>query len=64
VTDPEPLTPRPNQPDHKHAHRIVMTVGGRRFELMHYIESREITRGPAEVIEMPRAKAEIPESST
>ena len=38
--------------------KVVMTIGGRRYEMVHTISSREITRGPADVIEMPENRKE------
>jgi len=34
-----------------------MNVCGKRFELTNRVEVREITKGPAKVIEMPRRRA-------
>lgn len=48
------LPPRPPAaPDHARKKSIMLRIGGRRFELTHTIETREITRGPADVVEMP-----------
>ena len=49
----EELTPQPDPPAERCAHKITMHVGGTRFELTPYTEVRAITRGPAKVIEMP-----------
>jgi hypothetical protein len=50
------LTP-PDPPDERHTHKVIMNVFGRRFELTSYVEVREIKKGPAKVIEMPRLPA-------
>jgi hypothetical protein len=47
------LMPRPEPPAERHTHKIMMNVFGRRFELRSHVEVREITKGPAKVIEMP-----------
>jgi len=38
----------------RHTHRIIMNVFGKRFELTHYVQIRELRKRPAEVIEMTR----------
>jgi hypothetical protein len=50
------LTPRPNPPDGTRVRRIVLTIGGRRYEFIQRWEHREITSGPAKVIAMPEKK--------
>jgi hypothetical protein len=53
----EPVTelmPPPEPPAQRHTHKITMNVFGRRFELQSHVAVREITNGPAKVIEMPR----------
>jgi len=52
------LTPRPDPADDTYVSRVIMTVGTTRFELIRTAEVREITRGPAEVIEMPQTEKE------
>jgi hypothetical protein len=47
------LPPTPDPPDEIRVSRVTLTIGGRRYEFTHRIESREITRGPADVIAMP-----------
>jgi hypothetical protein len=49
----EQLTPQPDPPAVHHPHRIVLAIGGKRYEFTLCREVREITRGPAQVIEMP-----------
>jgi hypothetical protein len=51
------LTPRPNPPDGTLVRRIVLTIGRRRYELIQRWEHREITSGPAKVIEIPKRKS-------
>jgi hypothetical protein len=51
------LMPPPEPPAERHTHKIMMNVFGRRFELRSHVEVREITKGPAKVIEMPRRPA-------
>ena len=48
-----PFTSHPDLPVDGYVHRIRMTVGIQRFEITVRVESREIMRGPAEVIELP-----------
>jgi hypothetical protein len=47
------LTLRPDQPTEHYTHRVVMHIGRKRYELTSRVELREITKGPAKVIEMP-----------
>ena len=49
----EELTPQPDPPAERCAHKITMHVGGKRFELTCRTEARVMTRGPAKVIVMP-----------
>jgi hypothetical protein len=60
IPEPFPLIRRPDPPEngYVHVHRILMTVGRQRFEITVRVGSREITRGPAEVIEMPAQSQE------
>jgi len=51
------LTPLPDTPAERHAHRVILHVSGRRFEITLHAETREITRGPAKIIEMPGRSA-------
>ncbi len=48
-----PFTSHPDMPVDGCVHRILMTIGIQRFEITVCLESREIMRGPAEVIELP-----------
>jgi hypothetical protein len=50
----EELTSRPDPPAEHCTRRIILTVGRKRFELTSRLELRTITKGPAEVIEMPK----------
>ena len=50
------LTPRPDPPAERYAHKIIMNISGKRFELTRYTEVRVLTKGPAKVIEMPIRK--------
>ena len=47
------LTPQPDPPAEHHPHRIVLAIAGKRYEIKLHTEVREITGGPARVIEMP-----------
>ena len=47
----EESTAQPDPPAEPCTHKIIMNISGRRFELTSYVEVREITRGPAKVIE-------------
>jgi hypothetical protein len=49
-----PLTMRPDPPLDRHVHTVTLHIGGRRYEMTLHSEFREITKGPARVIEMPR----------
>ena len=49
----EELRSRRDPPAACHTRKIVVTIGGKRYELTMYTEVREITRGPAKLIEMP-----------
>ena len=49
----EQLTPQPDPPAEHHPHRIVLAIAGKRYEIKLHTEVREITGGPARVIEMP-----------
>jgi hypothetical protein len=48
------LVPQYHPPAERAAHKIIMNVGGKRFELTRHLEVREIRKGPAIVIEMPK----------
>jgi hypothetical protein len=52
-TPVEELTPKPDLPAAHHPQRVVLTIAGKRYEMTLHTEVREITRGPAKVIEMP-----------
>jgi hypothetical protein len=58
MPEPVPFTRRPDPPENGYVHRILITVGIQRFEITLRTGSREITRGPAEVIEMPAPSQE------
>jgi hypothetical protein len=49
----EQLTPQADPPAAHHPHRIVIAIAGKRYEVTLHAEVREITKGPAQVIEMP-----------
>ena len=49
----EELTPQPDPPAAHHEKSIVLAIAGKRYEFTLHTEVREITRGPAKVIEMP-----------
>jgi hypothetical protein len=48
------LIPRPDPADEIRVTKVIFSIGARRWEHTHTIESREITAGPAEVIAMPK----------
>jgi hypothetical protein len=49
---------KPESPAEHYTHRIILNVFGKRFELTHRVDLREITKGgPAKVIEMPARRA-------
>jgi hypothetical protein len=47
----------PSPPTERYTHKVIMNVCGKRFELTSNVKVREITKGPAIVIEMPRRGA-------
>lgn len=49
----EQLAPQSDPSAVRRTHRIVLTIGGKRYELTHHTEVREIMRGPATLTEMP-----------
>ena len=49
----EELRLRRHPPAACHTRKIVLTIGGKRYELTMHTEVREIRRGPAKLIEMP-----------
>jgi hypothetical protein len=56
----EELTSRAGLPVRHFAQRVVLSIGGKRFEVRHRAEVRELPNGPARVIEMPRRPPEEP----
>ena len=50
---PAELTPRPDPPAEHHTHKVMLHIGGKRYELTSRVELREIAKGPAKIIEMP-----------
>jgi hypothetical protein len=53
----ESLEPHSDPPLERCARTITLNIGGRRYEMTWHSEVREITKGPAQVIEMPRPSA-------
>ena len=53
----ESLTPHAGPPLERHARTVTLRIGGRRYEMTLHSEFREITKGPAQVIEMPGRSA-------
>jgi hypothetical protein len=52
------LTPRSDSPAEHQKHKIILQVCGKRYELItSHVKLREIRKGPAKVIEMPRRPA-------
>ena len=49
----EQLTARSDPPAMHHRQRIVLAIAGQRYEVTLHTEVRQITRGPAKVVEMP-----------
>lgn len=49
----EQLTPQSEPPAVRYPHRITLAIAGKRYEFALHAEVREITRGPAKLIEMP-----------
>jgi hypothetical protein len=47
------LTPQSDPPAVCYPHRIIFGIAGKRYEFTLHTEVREITRGPANLIEMP-----------
>jgi hypothetical protein len=52
MPDPLQMQPAPRVPDEAEASVIRISIGGRRYEIRTSIEAREITAGPAEVVEI------------
>jgi hypothetical protein len=48
----EQLT-QPDPPTARRTRKVVLTIGRKRYELTSHTEVREITRGPAKLIQMP-----------
>ena len=53
----ESLTPHSDPPVARYARTVTLHVGGKRYEMTWHSEVREITKGPARVIEMPGPSA-------
>ena len=53
----ESLTPHSDPPLERYARTVTLHIGGRRYEMTLHSEFREITKGPAQVIEMPGRSA-------
>jgi hypothetical protein len=51
------LTPQPDLFLNRRLHTVTLNVGGSRYEMTWHTEIREITKGPASVIEMPPPSA-------
>jgi hypothetical protein len=49
----EELKPQPDPPVERCAHTVTFRIGGRRYEMTWHSEVREITKGPAKIIEIP-----------
>ena len=49
----EELKPQPDPPLERGAHIVTFRIGGRCYEMTWHSELREITNGPAKIIEMP-----------
>ena len=49
----EQLTPQSDPPAVCYPHRIILAIAGKGYESTLHTEVREITRGPAKLIEMP-----------
>ena len=47
------LTPQPDPLAGYSTHRIIVNIFGTRYEITSRVEMRQITKGPAKVIEMP-----------
>ena len=47
------LTSQPEPAAVRRARKVVLTIGRKRYELTSHTEVREITRGPAKLIQMP-----------
>jgi hypothetical protein len=53
----EELKPQPNPPVVRHKQAVTLRIGGRRYEMTWQSEVREIKKGPAKIIEMPKRSA-------
>jgi hypothetical protein len=53
AAQPVELTPQSDSGVERHARTVTLCIGGRRYEMTWYSEVRQITKGPAKIIEMP-----------
>lgn len=53
----ESLVPHSDPPLARQVHKVILHIGGRRYETTWHSEFREITKGPAQLIEMPGPSA-------
>ena len=51
------LTPQSDPPLDRRLHTVTVNIGGSRYEMTWHTEVREVTKGPAKVVEMPRPSA-------
>jgi hypothetical protein len=52
MAEPIPISRNSNPPNHGTSSVFYVNIGGKRYEIRTTVEAREITGGPAEVIEM------------
>jgi hypothetical protein len=53
----EKLKLQPDPSLERYAHTVTLRIGGRRYEMTWHSEVREIKKGPAKIIEMPKHSA-------
>jgi hypothetical protein len=59
--DPQAIRTSKDPADTIRVSKVVLTIGRRRYEMTHTIESREISAGPAEIIEIAKLRpAKLP----
>ena len=56
----EQIKAETDSPVERCAHTVTFRIGGRRYEMTWHSEVREITKGPAKIIEMPGRSASKP----
>jgi hypothetical protein len=56
MPEPREIPQTPDHPDEGTTSVVVLNMGGKRYEIRTNVEVREVTRGPAEVIQFPASE--------